>query len=207
MLVPELQKEHLSTGAVNSVIRNWGQSAASDVHVDVIDPAPPADLDTLQNDVMLKWLYRSYAAPITLWPPRWLRCVQIWGVNDDKARTRTLSLGLWYEGSDGYDDSEAFTRDPAPVLFRAQGASSQPCEDDLNGWVKDIGTSLRALARTCNRPAVSASSAPARVLRAEPQCRGGQSSFRARRLAGVARSGVADIFRQSAGGGRQPRTG
>ena len=92
MLVPELKKEHLSTGAVNSVIRNWGRSAASDVHVEVIDPVPPADLDTLQDDEMLEWLYRSYAAPITLWPPRWqLRHVHIWGVNDDKAKTRTLT--------------------------------------------------------------------------------------------------------------------
>lgn len=149
MLVPELKKEHLSTGAVNSVIRNWGRSAASDVHVEVIDPVPPADLDTLQDDEMLEWLYRSYAAPITLWPPRWqLRHVHIWGVNDDKAKTRTLTLRLRHTGSDGHDYSEEFTLDPAPVLSQTQSASSQPSTDDLNGWVKDIGTSLRALVRT-----------------------------------------------------------
>ncbi|MEX1908616.1 hypothetical protein L6241_09985 [Janibacter sp. Y6] len=148
MLVPELQQEHLSHGTVNFVLRNWGRSAASDVHIDFLDPGPPADLDTLPDDSMLKWLYRSYAAPVTLWPPRWqLSHVYIWGVDDDESSERTLTLRLRYKGPDGHDYSDEFTIDPAPILSQTASAGSEPAKSDLNGWVKDIGTSLRALVR------------------------------------------------------------
>lgn len=147
MLVPELQKEHLTKGAVNFVIRNWGRSAAVNVRVEVMQPQPTAEVDDLPDDDMLKWLYRSYSAPITLWPPSWqMSHVYIWGPGDER-RESTLSLRLRYDGPDGHPYSEQFNLDPAPLLTQTASNPSPPSKDDLTGWVKDAAVSLRALTR------------------------------------------------------------
>ena len=69
-LTPELERELLTHGTLNLVIKNWGRTAARDVQV-AFTPPPPTDLVSLPDSDMMKWLYEAYAKPITLWPPRW----------------------------------------------------------------------------------------------------------------------------------------
>lgn len=148
MLVPEFQKEPLSQGAVNFVIRNWGRSAATNVTVDWLSPTPPADLATLPNDNVLKWLYRSYVAPIALWPPRWrMSHVYIWGHDDKKGRESIVKVRVSYQGPDGHSYSEDFTLDPGPILSQTQSSPSKPGSSDWPAWVKDAALSLRAISR------------------------------------------------------------
>lgn len=71
MLVPELRKEPLGHGTVNLTLKNWGRSAATNVQIEVVNPRPPARIDDLPNDNMLKWIYPAYRTPIILWPPSW----------------------------------------------------------------------------------------------------------------------------------------
>lgn len=148
MLVPEFQKEPLSHGAVNFAIRNWGRSAATNVQVDWLSPAPPTDLTMLPEDNLLKWLYRSYSTPITLWPPKWrMSHVFIWGPEDKEGREATVKVRLSYDGPDGHSYSDEFTLDPAPILSQTQSGPSKPPSNDWTAWVKDAALSLRAVAR------------------------------------------------------------
>lgn len=144
MLLPELQKEHLSHGVVNFVMRNWGRSAATNVRVEFTDPQPVDDLESLPDDDMLKWLHRSYASPITLWPPQWKMSHVYVALNDPR---RKLTLQVNYEGPDGNVYSDDFTLDPAPLMSQTESGLSKPKNGDLPGWVKDLATSLRAIAR------------------------------------------------------------
>lgn len=147
LLVPELEKEHLTHGATNFVIRNWGRSAAVNVRIKFVDPEPPSDIDDLPGDDMLKWIFQAYNAPITLWPPNWrMSHVYIWGPEDQRRKSK-LSFALTYEGPDRHPYSDQFTLDPAPFLTQTSSGPSRPSKDDTDGWVKDAATSLRAIAR------------------------------------------------------------
>lgn len=144
MIVPEFQKEYLADKTLNLVIRNWGQSAATDVRVDVLEPSLDRNIEDLSDRDMLKWLHRSYAAPISLWPPQWRMTHVYAGINDER---RPLALRVSYSGPDGHGYSDEFKLDPIPLMSQTESGRSAPSKTDTDGWVKDIGFTLRAIAR------------------------------------------------------------
>lgn len=144
MILPEFQKEYLSEKTLNLVIRNWGRSAATDVRIEVLEPALDRDVEDLPDSDMLKWLHRSYAAPISLWPPQWRMTHVYAGIDDER---RTVALRVSYSGPDGHGYSDEFKLDPKPLMSQTESNRSAPSTTDTDGWVKDIGYTLRAIAR------------------------------------------------------------
>lgn len=149
ILTPELERELLSRGTFNLVIRNWGKSPARDVRV-TFDPAPPNDLDKLSNEKMLKWLYQAYKKPIPLWPPRWKMTNVIRSGHED---IETLNLVIAYAGPDGHPYSETFSLDPTPLLktttsHQSDPLSTMPLDERQDAWLKRITHAIEALLRT-----------------------------------------------------------
>ncbi len=147
-LTPELERELLSHGTLNLVIKNWGRTAARDVQV-AFTPPPPTDLVSLPDSDMMTWLYEAYAKPITLWPPRW-RMTNVYRAGQDE--TAPVSLKITYEGPDGHQYEDDFTLDPAPLLKTTASSPSDPSTSDpgarQEAWLKRIARGLEALTRT-----------------------------------------------------------
>lgn len=144
LIVPEFQKEYLSDRTLNFVIRNWGRSAATNVRIEILEPALDGDVEDLANSDVLKWLHRSYATPISLWPPEWRMTHVYAGIADER---RALALRVSYLGPDGHGYSEEFRVDPTPLMSQTEIGRSEPNSRDADGWFRDIGRTLRAIAR------------------------------------------------------------
>lgn len=147
MLVPELQRELLSRGAINLVIKNWGLTPAHNVKV-TFDPTAPADLGTLPQDDMMTWLYQTYAGPIPLWPPKWTMSNVYRAGQED---VTPLRVDISYSGPDGYHYDGSFTLDPTPILKTTTSGPSDPKtgspDERRDAWAKRTAHALEALVR------------------------------------------------------------
>lgn len=147
-LTPQLERELLSHGTLNLVVKNWGRTAARDVQV-TFTPPPPADVDSLPSDNMMKWLYQAYSTPITLWPPQW-RLSNVYRAGQDDVGP--VELRITYTGPDGHSYIEDFKLDPEPLLKTTESNMSDPTGSDpakrQDAWLKRITHALESLVRT-----------------------------------------------------------
>lgn len=70
IMIAELGREALSHGAILLVLKNRGASVANDVTV-TFDHEGPADLDSLPDSDLWKWVFQRYQKPVTTWAPGW----------------------------------------------------------------------------------------------------------------------------------------
>lgn len=112
VIVASLQRELLAQGTINLVLRNFGASLATRVTVS-FDPRPPADLESLTDGDMRKWLFQTYEKPIHTWPPGWELSNVVRAGYDD---IEPFAVLIEYFGPDGTRYSERIDIDPVPVL-------------------------------------------------------------------------------------------
>lgn len=141
VIVAQLQRELLSPGAINLVLRNFGMSVATDVSVR-FDP-PPSGIDDLPDSDMWKWLYQAYASPIATWAPGWSLTNVVRAGHDD---IEAFTVVLDYSGPDGTAYRESVNLDPIPILKTTSAAPSDT-EDPAKLAQQAIHV-LRALVRT-----------------------------------------------------------
>lgn len=139
VIVPELQRELLSHGTINLLIRNLGASVAADVSVK-FEPGPPGDLDALPNDNMWKWIFQAYARPIASWAPTWTLSNI---VRAGQEQLDPFAIIVNYAGPDGTPYTGRYEIDPTPIL---KGTSSGPSDMmDPFDWEKRKVWALEAL--------------------------------------------------------------
>lgn len=142
IVVAELRRELLSKGTTLLVIRNLGQSVASNVVV-AFDPPPPDDPSSLPDADMHKWIFQRYATPVATWAPGWTLSNVIRAGHDELA---PITVNVSYAGPGGAKYSDAFALHPDHILKETTsgpGKTSDPVKME-----QEKLEVLRALVRT-----------------------------------------------------------
>jgi hypothetical protein len=121
VIVAELRRELLAHGTMLLVVKNLGASVARNVAVE-FDPAPPADVDSLLDSDMLKWLYQRYATPVSTWAPGWTLS-NVVRVGQEPLAPMTVTVT--YEGPDGSPYSDKYDLHPDHILKETSSAPSK----------------------------------------------------------------------------------
>lgn len=141
VIVPELQRELLSHGTTNLLIRNLGTSVAANVSVQ-FEPGPPEDLDSLPGDNMWKWIFQAYARPIASWAPTWTLSNVVRAGHEP---LDPFAVIVNYAGPDGTRYTERHEIDPTPIL---KATSSGPSDTkEPFDWEKRKVRALEAMVR------------------------------------------------------------
>jgi hypothetical protein len=145
VIIASLQRELLTQGTLNLVIRNFGVSVASNVRVS-FDPMPPSDLDSLPSGDMRKWLFETYEKPIQTWPPGWELSNVVRAGHDD---IEPFAILIEYCGPDNTRYSERIDIDPTPVLKHTTATPTKA--DDPVKIGQQAVSALQALVRAIHR--------------------------------------------------------
>jgi hypothetical protein len=145
IIIASLQRELLTQGTINLVLRNFGASVATGVTVS-FDPGPPADLESLPDGDMRKWLLQTYEKPIHTWPPSWELSNVVRAGHDD---IEPFAVLIEYFGPDGTRYSERIDIDPLPVL---KHTTATPTKSDSPIKIGQQAVSaLQAIVRAIHR--------------------------------------------------------
>ncbi len=125
-LVAHLERELLSHGTILLVLKNFGASAATDVKVTFDPPAPSAaDVASLPDSDMTKWLYQRFETPVPVWAPGWSTS-NVMRAGQDPLEPFTVVLD--YVGPDGTSYTERFPLQPEHILKETTSTPSKTNE-------------------------------------------------------------------------------
>lgn len=144
VLIAYLERELLSHGTVLLVIKNFGPSSATNVHVTFDPPAPPIEaLGALPDANMTKWLYQRFATPVPVWAPGWSTSNVIRAGQDPMP---TWVVQVSYFGPNATEYWDRFVLDPAHILKTTSSTPSRT--DDPLEVGRQAVSALQALVRT-----------------------------------------------------------
>lgn len=137
VVVATLERELLSHGTLNLVIRNYGATLASDLIVRFDPPLPPPS--GLPDADVRKWISESFAGPRQLAPHQSISNVYRAG-HDDVA---PIVVKLTYKAEDGHRYHQHFHLDPRPLLKTTQATPSDSNDKELR-LIKAVEALVRA---------------------------------------------------------------
>ena len=141
VVVASLQREPLVHGTLNLVLRNYGASAARNLHVHFDPPLP--DPSSLPDSDMRKWIAHRYARPVAIFPPATSLSNVYRAGYDDVA---PLTVKVAYTSGEGRTYHDHFELNP-DVLMKGSEATPGDSTPDAKRLVRAIEALVRATDR------------------------------------------------------------
>lgn len=138
VVVATLERELLSHGTLNLVVRNYGATSARDLIVRFDPPLPQPS--TLPDADVRKWIGEAFAGPRQLAPQETISNVYRAG-HDDVA---PIVVKLMYQADDGRRYHQHFHLDPGPLLKTTQATPSDTNDKELR-LIRAVEALVRAV--------------------------------------------------------------